>query len=431
MKWNLIRINDLVESDEASLQTGPFGTQLKASEYAKEGIPVINVRNIGYGSVTDEKLEYVNNTTAERLRVHRLRENDIVFGRKGAVDRHALIDKKSDGWIQGSDCLRLRIRAKNIQNKFVSYYFCTKAHKEWMEAQGSFGATMNSLNQDIIKRISIPLPPLKVQHQIAAVLSAYDELIENNKRRITILEKMAEEFYREWFIRFRFPGHEKVKIVKGVPEFWEFKKIGDVVRSKYGYTESAVIDNSLPKYLRVMDINKNSYIEWYSVPNCPIDPDLMNSYRLLQNDIVIARMASPGKVAIIEQEVNAVFASYLIKLIPDKKFIMPYYLFYTLSNDYYQGIFINADSSATRGSINGKTINNFPIIIPPMDIQLEFCEIIEPLRSAITCYLKTNNNLRATRDLMMVRFLSEKDSIDDLDICFPKSMEDDYAELHQ
>jgi type I restriction enzyme S subunit len=92
MKRRQTTIGSLVESGEADIQTGPFGTQLKASDYVEGGIEVINVRNIGYGELRGEKLEYVTEATAERLAVHRLQENDIVFGRKGAVDRHLYVN---------------------------------------------------------------------------------------------------------------------------------------------------------------------------------------------------------------------------------------------------------------------------------------------------------------------------------------------------
>ena len=75
-----------------------------------------------------------------------------------------------------------------------------------MEASLRLGATMSTLNQGIVRRISLRLPPVEIQRKIAAILSAYDDLIENNKRRITLLEKMAEEIYREWFVRLRFTG---------------------------------------------------------------------------------------------------------------------------------------------------------------------------------------------------------------------------------
>ena len=195
-----IKIADLVKSKEAELQTGPFGTQLKASDYVESGIPVINVRNVGFGNIREEKLEFLDDKMVEKLSIHKLQYGDIVFGRKGAVERHTYINQNAIGWIQGSDCLRLRINSKRINNKFVSYYFTTSTHQDWMKALCSFGSTMASLNQDIVKLISLPLPSIKIQKKIAAILSAYDDLIENNKRRIALLENMAEEIYREWFV---------------------------------------------------------------------------------------------------------------------------------------------------------------------------------------------------------------------------------------
>ncbi|MGK2906749.1 MAG: restriction endonuclease subunit S, partial [Desulfuromonadales bacterium] len=205
--WVACTVQSLVDQGQAEVKTGPFGTQLPASVYVENGIPVINVRNIGFGDIRSEKLEYISEGTAQRLSSHLLKPNDIVFGRKGAVERHAFIKKAHDRWFQGSDCLRLRVSGETADPRFVSYCFLIEAHKTWMMNQCSHGATMASLNQDIVKRIPLRLPPLETQRKIAAILSTYDDLIENNTRRIKILEEMAQAIYREWFVNFRFPGH--------------------------------------------------------------------------------------------------------------------------------------------------------------------------------------------------------------------------------
>jgi type I restriction enzyme S subunit len=98
MKWENVTIGQLVEEDGVEIQTGPFGTQLKASDYVVDGIPVINVRNIGYGLLQDDKLEFISDQTAERLGRHLLMKDDIVFGRKGAVDRHLLVRDNRAGY---------------------------------------------------------------------------------------------------------------------------------------------------------------------------------------------------------------------------------------------------------------------------------------------------------------------------------------------
>ena len=146
MSWEKVSIGDFIELKQIHIQTGPFGTQLKASDYTPEGTPVINVRNIGYGNLRQEKLEYVPDSVVERLNKHILQKNDIVFGRKGAVDRHLLVDDKQSGWMQGSDCIRLRILSGPIDPIFLSYALKLENHRQWMITQCSNKATMASLN---------------------------------------------------------------------------------------------------------------------------------------------------------------------------------------------------------------------------------------------------------------------------------------------
>lgn len=164
--FQIVRIGELIKSGEAKIQTGPFGTQLKASDYSDHGYPVINVRNVGFGDIRTESLEFIDDRIAEKLPTHRLMQNDIVFGRKGAVERHGLITEAQEGWYQGSDCLRLRFNSSRINPKFISYFFRTQAHQEWMMAVCAFGATMASLNQDIVKLINVPVPPIDIQNKI-------------------------------------------------------------------------------------------------------------------------------------------------------------------------------------------------------------------------------------------------------------------------
>jgi type I restriction enzyme S subunit len=130
MSWRSLTVGDLVEAGAADLQTGPFGTQLKASDYVEDGIPVINVRNIGFGDLKPEKLEFVSDETAERLATHLLQRQDIVFGRKGAVDRHLFVGEEQENWLQGSDCIRLRFSTDEVVPRFISYFISNRCTPE-------------------------------------------------------------------------------------------------------------------------------------------------------------------------------------------------------------------------------------------------------------------------------------------------------------
>jgi type I restriction enzyme S subunit len=156
--WRQVTIGDHIASGAINLQTGPFGTQLRASDYVEAGTPVINVRNIGYGDLRSEKIEFVPDDVLERLGVHILLACDIVFGRKGAVDRHLLITKDQAGWMQGSDCIRLRSLSESVCPVFLSFVFREEGHRQWMLNQCGNKATMASLNQEVIARIPVLEP---------------------------------------------------------------------------------------------------------------------------------------------------------------------------------------------------------------------------------------------------------------------------------
>jgi len=197
-EWNKNALGELISAGDADLQTGPFGTMLKSSEYTESGTPVIAVQDIGENKFHQGKLVYIATEIAQRLNKYRVLKGDIVFGRKGAVDRRAIVSINEDGWIQGSDCIRLRLN-KKVCSEFVSYQLGGRKIKEWL-IQHSQGATMPSLNQEILKLLPLILPPLPEQKAIASVLSSLDDKIDLLHRQNKTLESMAETLFRQWFV---------------------------------------------------------------------------------------------------------------------------------------------------------------------------------------------------------------------------------------
>ena len=226
-----MRVVKLKEISE--LKTGPFGTQFSANEYVLNGIPVINVKNIGYGNIITTDLDCVGSDTVERLVDHKLKEGDIVFGRKGSVDRHCLISKGQNGWMQGSDCIRVRLVDSKAFSNFVSYYLLTDSVKTKIN-NSAVGSTMASLNTDILGDIDINLPSYEEQCKIATVLSAIDKKIDNNNNINDYLEEMAKTIYDYWFVQFDFPDENgnpyksfggkmtwNDKLKTQIPQYWQ------------------------------------------------------------------------------------------------------------------------------------------------------------------------------------------------------------------
>ncbi|MCY3941820.1 MAG: restriction endonuclease subunit S [Gammaproteobacteria bacterium] len=291
---------------------------------------------------------------------------------------------------------------KGNNPKFV-YYKLKTLHLERFNG----GASVPTLNRNVLDTLPISVPKQAEQFRIVSILSAYDDLIENNRRRIALLEKASRLLYREWFVHFRFPGHEHVNITDGLPEGWESQYLRDVVTTQYGHTASASDIEVGPKFVRGTDINKRSFIDWQTVPYCPEQSLDFNKYALVPSDILVIRMADPGKVAIVEKSIQAVFASYLVRLKvrnPDK--VPPIFLFMTLMDKRYQGFIGASSGGSTRKSASAKLLTDFYFALPPKALLKLYIEQITPMREMITRLVDQCASAARARDLLLPRLMN-------------------------
>ena len=304
----------------------------------------------------------------------------------------------------------VRINPAIADPKFLLYVINSPKHKDRLLNLAQGGATREALTKEKIENFEVPIPDICLQKKISSILSAYDDLIENNTRRIQILEEMAQTVYREWFVNFRFPGHEGLRMVESelgmIPERWKYEKLSKLVGTQYGYTESTSEEPIGPQFLRGMDINKSSYISWSEVPYCKIDDNDFRKFELALGDILVIRMADPGKVGIVEKDVQAVFASYLIRLKIKRLKLLPYYLFYFLLSDAYQGYITGASTGTTRKSASAGVIVDAHILLPEMHIMNRFEGEVSHLRRLLNNLLTQNANLRQQRDLLLPMLIS-------------------------
>ncbi|WP_342802096.1 restriction endonuclease subunit S [Nocardia sp. No.11] len=186
---NTLTLGELLVSVGGSIKTGPFGTTLKASEYTDTGTPVISVGEVGYGNIQlHERTPRVDDGVTSRLPEYVLRAGDIVFGRKGAVDRSAWVKPSEDGYFLGSDGIRVRVGAA-ASSRFIAYQLQSADVREWLTRHAS-GTTMLSLNQKTLERVELRVPPLSDQRAIAEVLGALDDKIAANNRIGTITKDL-------------------------------------------------------------------------------------------------------------------------------------------------------------------------------------------------------------------------------------------------
>lgn len=393
------------------------------NSYKTEGITLIRSLNVYDFEFSYEGLAFITEGQASETRLSRVivEPQDILLNITGAsVARCCMVPEHLLPARVNQHVSLVRVDSNRVDSHYVLYCINSPVYKHQLLVLAQGGTTREALTKEIIGNFEIPLPPLPTQRKIAAILSTYDDLIENNTRRIKILEEMASAIYREWFIEFRFPGHEGVEMVEAeldsIPQGWEVKRLADLVETQYGYTASATEAEVGPKFVRGKDMNKNSYIDWDTVPFCPIEAEKYMKYQLYTDDILVIRMADPGKVAIIEKEIDAVFASYLIRLKLRSNHLSPYYLFYTLLDERYQDYVYGVSTGTTRKSASAEVITGFDLVVPTDEIRDRFEGVIASLRKALNNLLEKNTNLRQTRDLLLPKLISGEIGVSDLKI---------------
>lgn len=387
-------IRDLVENGDVAIKTGPFGTQLKASEYVSQGTPVLNVRNLGFSTVNTDKLEMVSDETLERLSAHKLKTGDIVFGRKGAVERHAYISSNENGWMQGSDCIRLRVLNEKINPRYLSYYFLTKQHKAFMVSMCSHGTTMASLNQKIIEKIIFPMPDRAIQDKIVAILFALDERISTNQKINENLEQQAKALYQQMFIENTCPD-------------WIEGSLRDIADITMGQSPSGSSYNEDGIGTIFFQGRAEFSFRFPTIRLYTTEPKRM----AYANDILMSVRAPVGDLNIAHTDccIGRGLAAIHSKT-NHQSFVL-----YTMFSLRKQLDVFNGEGTVF-GSINRNSLNDMPILIPSDETIEEFEKIVAPMDAAIRNNYDEICRLQAVRDSLLPRLMSGELDVSSLDI---------------
>lgn len=335
----------------------------------------------------------------------------VVIGRKGSLGTvHYL---KANYWPHDTT---LWVKDfKGNDPRFI-YYFLQTLHLENFDV----GSSNPTLNRNHLHKIRV-LFPKEQQKKIAAILSAYEELIENNRRRIELLELMAEELYREWFVRFRFPGYQQVMFERTVPQGWELQKLGCLCHLiKRGIT---------PKY---SDDSLRLVINQRCIRNGGVDLSVARQHdtkvpaeKIIQYaDALInsTGVGTLGRVSVVEFEPdNLTCDTHVTICRANPKKVNPYFLACTVAR--LQQHFENlAVGSTGQTELGREEIAKVKILLPPEDLQMEFAKRISSFWMAKIALADTLKNLAEQRDQLLTRLISGKLPVDQLDIQYPPSM---------
>ena len=211
---------------------------------SKSGIPFVTIANIDvtnhidFGNTMFVPFEYYDNLND----IRKARCNDILYSVVGSFGKPVLIKENIPFAFQRHIAI-LRPNNEIAESRFLYYIMLSRDF--YMQADTvAIGAAQRTISLTALRNMEVELPPMETQHRIATILSRYDSLIENYQKQIKLLEEAAQRLYKEWFVDLHFPGHEKTKIVDGVPEGWEKKKLIDLVDVQYGYAFDGKLFNN-------------------------------------------------------------------------------------------------------------------------------------------------------------------------------------------
>ena len=409
-EWRTAKLVDVAAKKRWALNGGPFGSKLSRKHYSESGVPVIRGTNLPMDcKFSFDDFVFVTEEKADELQANNAHPGDLVFTQRGTIGQVGLIPKDSHfhRFVISQSQMKLTVDHAVADALFL-YYFFSAAETVQKVQNLAFAAGVPHINLDILRNFEVPLPPLPVQQRIAGILSAYDELIENNQRRIKILEAMARALYREWFVHFRFPGHENhprfTSPLGEIPQGWEVKRVTDAVQ----VNPRVVIPRDGEKPFVPMGCLSND-----SMLITDIESREGNSGAKFQNgDTLFARITpclengKTGYVQFLLDATSVAFGSTEFIVLRSVS-LTPEFVYCLARSDEFRCVAIKSMSGASgRQRVQEKCFDDIQIAHPPHVLLEKFSAIVAPSFRLIYRLHLQIQNLRRTRDLLLPRLLS-------------------------
>jgi type I restriction enzyme S subunit len=340
----------------------------------------LNATNVTKAGFEFETGQFVDEQKDAQLRKGKLQRDDVVLTTRGTLGNVAYYDGRVpfEHVRINAGMVILRCDRSKILPQFLYAFLRSALFRGQVERMRS-GVAQPQLPIRDMKRIELPLPTPEQQERLVESISAYDDLIDNNQRRIALLEDAARMLYREWFVRFRFPGHEHVKIIDGIPEGWERCKVGDVLEFCYGKAlkEEVRIDGPFPVYGSSGIVGTHT-VSLVSGPT-----------------IVVGRKGNVGSIYWSPVDFWPIDTVYFI---PNEQ--ADFWLYLTLPSVGFQ----HTDGGVP--GLNRDFAHSRTIIRPSDHMRRLFNESVEPLFSQHTTLTKYNQTLAEARDLLLPRLMN-------------------------
>ena len=340
-----------------------------------KGYPLIRTPNVGKGRLDLNGVHRVSESVyKQRIQRGTPRANDLIFAREAPAGNVALVQENQTVCL-GQRTVLIRPNVQKVNPQYLVYYLLSP--KPQYELLGTAnGATVAHVNLPAIRNLKIELPEKSVQDKIGTILVTYDDLIENNQKQIKLLEEAARRLYKEWFVDLNFPGHENTKIVDGVPEGWQYEKLGDLVKTTSGGTpsrrKSEYYVNGNIRWIKTKELNDRFIFE--TEEHITEDAVKNSSAKVLPEGALIVAMygATIGKIGITAAEMACNQACCAFISFDDM--ISKEYLYCWLMDN--REYLVSQGKGAAQSNLSQEMIRNFSLLCPDKKVIKNFTEIV-------------------------------------------------------
>jgi type I restriction enzyme S subunit len=404
-------LNEVILADHVSTQKG---FAFKSAWFTDSGRPLVKVSNFSNDSVKWTELIFVPEGIALQYARYELRTGDVLIQTVGSwpnnplsvVGKTVRVPKQANGALLNQNAVKLVPRS-TLDGSFLFYLLRDKKFAAYIVGTAQGAANQAAITLESIRAFTFALPPIEGQRRIASILSSYDDLIENNTRRIAILEEMARRLYEEWFVRFRFPGHEGVPMVESelglVPLAWQVTTLGQFAE----VNARSVRRGAEPTEIHYVDIS--------SVSTGTID----KKERMLFAD-------APGRARRIVRDGDVIWAcvrpnrkSYSLVLNPEPNLLVSTgfavlspvdvpcsFLYQCVTTKDFVSHLVNHAKGATYPAVSAADFDNAKVLRPSDNLVVDFDKLAEPMMRLVAALQLKNANLRTTRDLLLPKLIS-------------------------
>ena len=423
--WKYKTLGAACAEGGGDIQTGPFGSQLHAADYVAVGIPSIMPQNIGDNRLHEEGIARITAEDAQRLSRYLVRTGDIVYSRRGDVERRALVRAHEDGWLCGTGCLRVRLGEKGADPQFVSYYLGHPGVREWI-VRHAHGATMPNLNTSILSACPFLEPPIEEQRAIAHILGTLDNKIELNRRANETLEAMARTLFKAWFVDFEpvrakmegrwqrgqslpglpahlydlFPDRLVESELGEIPEGWEMRSLDSIANYLNGLALQKFPPESETEFLPVIKIAqlRAGNTNGADKASTEIKPE----YVVVDGDVLFSWSGS------LEVEVwnggRGALNQHLFKITSNE--VPKWFYFFATRQHLSDFRAIAAGKATTMGHIQRKHLTDARIAVAPPESMTKFDAVIASQFDQLVSNAQQSRSLAQLRDTLLPKLIS-------------------------